>query len=98
MTKKRDQINILTINGGSSSIKFALFEVGDSLRQILEGAIKRIRLKEATLRVKGANQADNFSRLMTAPDYTAAVTVPMDWIEEDGGHNPLIAVGQPGYR
>ena len=29
---------ILTVNGGSSSIKFALFEGGDSLRRILEGA------------------------------------------------------------
>ena len=27
---------ILTINGGSSSIKFALFEAGDSLRRILQ--------------------------------------------------------------
>ena len=53
---------ILTINGGSSSIKFALFEAGDSLRRILEGGIERIGLPEATLRVKGVNQADNFSR------------------------------------
>ncbi len=30
---------ILTINGGSSSIKFALFDAGDSLRRILEGVI-----------------------------------------------------------
>ena len=30
---------ILTINGGSSSIKFALFEAGDSLRRILEAVI-----------------------------------------------------------
>ena len=44
---------ILTINGGSSSIKFALFEAGDSLRRILEGEIERIGLPEATLRVKG---------------------------------------------
>ena len=44
---------ILTINGGSSSIKFALFEAGDSLRRILEGGIERIGLPEATLRVKG---------------------------------------------
>ena len=28
---------ILTINGGSSSIKFALFEAADSLRRILAG-------------------------------------------------------------
>ena len=33
---------VLTINGGSSSIKFALFEVGDSRRRILEGELERI--------------------------------------------------------
>jgi hypothetical protein len=66
---------ILTINGGSSSIKFALFEAGDSLRRILEGGIERIGLPETTLRVKGLNQADNFSRLVTAPDHTVAARV-----------------------
>jgi acetate kinase len=30
---------ILTINGGSSSIKFALFESGASLRRILGGGL-----------------------------------------------------------
>ena len=35
---------ILTINGGSSSIKFALFEAVASLRRILEGRIERIGL------------------------------------------------------
>jgi acetate kinase len=64
---------ILTINGGSSSIKFALFETGGSLRRTLEGGIERIGLPQATLRVKGSNQADNFSRLVTASDHTAAV-------------------------
>lgn len=31
---------ILTINGGSSSITWALFEVGESLRRILENRIE----------------------------------------------------------
>src|SRR5664279_4933262 len=84
---------ILTINGGSSSIKFALFEVGDSLRRILEGGIERIGLPQATLRVKGLNQADNFSRLVTAPDHSVAVGVLMDWIEERIGRDSLNAVG-----
>ena len=53
---------ILTINGGSSSIKFALFEVDDSLQRILEGGIERIGLPNAALRVKGINPADNFSK------------------------------------
>ncbi len=84
---------ILTINGGSSSIKFALFEAGDSLQRILEGGIERIGLPDATLRVKGLNQADNFSRLVTAPDHTVAVGVLMDLIEERGGRDALSAVG-----
>ena len=84
---------ILTINGGSSSIKFALFETGGSLRRTLEGGIERIGLPEATLRVKGSNQADNFSRFVTAPDHTAAVTALMDWIEERNGRDELTAVG-----
>ncbi len=84
---------ILTINGGSSSIKFALFEAGDSLRRILEGAIDRIGLPEATLRVKGLDQADNYSRSVTAPDHTTAVGALMDWIEERSGREALTAVG-----
>src|SRR5665648_234046 len=84
---------ILTVNGGSSSIKFALFEAGDSLRRILEGGIERIGLPEATLRVKGLNQADNFSRLVTAPDHTVAVGALMDWLEARIGREALTAVG-----
>jgi acetate kinase len=84
---------ILTINGGSSSIKFALFEAGDPPRRILEGGIERIGLPEASLRVKGLNQADTFSRPVTAPDHTAAVGALMDWIEERRGREALTAVG-----
>jgi acetate kinase len=85
--------HILTVNGGSSSIKFALFEAVNPLRRILEGEIERIGLPEATWRVKGVNQADNFSRPMKAPDHAAAVGVLMDWIEKRGGRDALTAVG-----
>ena len=84
---------ILTINGGSSSIKFALFEAGDSLRRILEGGIERIGLPETTLRVKGANASDNFSRPVVAPDHSVAVGVLMDWIEERSARDAVTAVG-----
>ena len=84
---------ILTINGGSSSIKFALFETGDSLRRILGGGIDRIGQPGATLRVKGLNPGDNFSRPVTAPDLTAAVGALIDGIEERSGHDAFTAVG-----
>ena len=84
---------ILTINGGSSSIRFALFEAGGPLRRILEGKVERIGLPEATLRVKGLSTADNFSRPVAAPDHTAAVGVLMDWIVERIGRSELSCRG-----
>ena len=84
---------VLAINAGSSSIKFALFEVGDSLRRTLDGEIERIGLPKATFQVRGAAQADSFSRLLTAPDHTAAVGALMDWLEGSSRHDALAAVG-----
>jgi len=84
---------ILTINGGSSSIKFALFDAGDSMRRILEGSIERIGLPEAIFRVKGTDQADNFARTVSASNHTLAVGILMDWIEQRIGHTALSAVG-----
>ena len=84
---------VLTVNNGSSSIKFALFEAGEPLRRILEGGIDRIGMPESIFRVKGLNQADSFSRAVTAPDYSAAVAVLMDWIAERSGRDSLAAVG-----
>ena len=85
--------HILTVNGGSSSIKFALFEAGNPLRRILGGEIERIGLPAATLKMKGLTPADNFTHPVSAPDYTAAVGVLVDWIEKRGGRDALTAVG-----
>ncbi|MDM7998497.1 MAG: acetate/propionate family kinase, partial [Dehalococcoidia bacterium] len=84
---------ILTINGGSSSIKLALFETGPSFWSVLEGEIQRIGLPGATFRVKGSNPADSLSRSVEAPDHEAAVGILMDWIEERGWRDALAAVG-----
>ncbi len=85
--------HILTINGGSSSIKFALFDAADSLRRILEGAIDRIGLPEATFQMKGSDQGDNVSRPVSASNHTEAVGMLMDWIEKRSGRDGLNAVG-----
>jgi len=90
---KPNHASVLTVNGGSSSIKFAIFEAGDSLRRILKGEIERIGLLDSVFRVKDLNQADNILRSVSAPDHTAAVSVLMDWIEDRRGHEILTAVG-----
>lgn len=86
-------IRILTINGGSSSIKFALFEAVGSLQMILDGKIERIGLPDAKFAVKGLDKEDNFSRHVVAPDHAAAVERLMDWIDERFDQEELSAVG-----
>jgi acetate kinase len=90
---KLSQARILTVNGGSSSIKFALFQAGPLLDRILEGRIEGIGMRAANFAVKGLDKADNFSRPVAAQDHTAAVAVLMDWIEERIGRGELTAVG-----
>ena len=64
--------SLLTINGGSSSIKFALFENSRSLRRVLQGRVEGIGSAEAQLVVKGTLEADNSSQKIKASDHTAA--------------------------
>ena len=84
---------ILALNGGSSSIKFALFEVAGSLRRIVGGQIDKIGLPEPTLRVTGVKRADTFSRSIAAPDHGVAAAALIDWIQARLGNEPLAAVG-----
>jgi len=84
---------ILTVNGGSSSIKFALFQTGPQMQRILEGRLERIGLPEAKFTVKGQNQAENFSKPISAPDHKAAVGILMNWLADRIGRGELAAVG-----
>ncbi len=90
---KQAKAGILTVNGGSSSIKFALFEADSVLRRVLAGRIERIGLPDAAFVVKGSNAADNFNRPVTVANHTVAVEVLMDWIEERLRRGDLTAVG-----
>ena len=90
---KKASTRVLTINGGSSSIKFSLFEANGSLRRIYEGAIERIGQPEATLHVKGLRTEDNFSRGVKITDHSAAVSVLMDWLQKQHDRETISAVG-----
>jgi acetate kinase len=93
LSMKPTSPRILTINGGSSSIKFALFVADDPPRKLLKGGIERIGQPETALRVKGLNGAGDFSRPVAAPDHTAAVGALMDWIVERLGQEALTGIG-----
>ena len=84
---------VLAINGGSSSIKFAVFEATTSARRILSGGIEGIGLSDATFRSKGAAVVDCFSHAVAVPDHAAAVGILIDWIEKSAACGALAGVG-----
>ena len=85
--------HILTINAGSSSIKFALFKTGAVSMQIYGGAIENIGLPGAILRVESAGLAVSVLKPVTAPNHAAAMNELMDWIEMRPDTRALVAVG-----
>src|ERR1700733_6915009 len=93
---------VLTINAGSSSIKFALFE-SQGLRRLVSGAIERIGLPGSTLTIKSSEPGEANSRPVNATDQDSAVRELMPWIEARADPVPLSAVahrivqGGPNY-
>jgi len=84
---------ILTINGGSSSIKFSLYEAGDPLLSIVKGEIERIGLPGSIMRINCLNPAESISRSLMASDHKAAVNELLDWLETRSECNAINAVG-----
>ncbi len=85
--------SILTINGGSSSIKFALYELDNALVKLLEGRIDGVGLQKGSFTIKGLHEADKVSQPAVVPDYQAAVHLLMDWNQARMKHGALAAVG-----
>jgi acetate kinase len=84
---------VLAVNGGSSSIKFALFEAGASLERLLKGGIDQIGSPNAVFHLKAANSDDSFSRPVAASNHTIAVNMLMDCIEKRSDRGALVAIG-----
>jgi acetate kinase len=96
--------SVLTINSGSSSLRFALFKAGESLPQILIGKFERIGLSDARLSFTDilANKSDE--RMIDAPNHVACVPLLVELLERKIGVNAVSAIGHrvvhggPRYR
>jgi len=84
---------ILSINGGSSSIKFAIYDWGKSLHRLLKGRIDRIGFANSEFKVHGSTDADNVTQSVKVPDQAAAVDLLLDWIEQRLGRDSSATVG-----
>jgi len=85
--------SLLTINGGSSSLKFAVFSSGSALRRKLSGRIERIGTPQAALEVSDARGRPVASLEIGAGDHAHAAERLADWLDTQADILPIAAVG-----
>ena len=85
--------SILAINGGSSSIRFALFEQRELQRLVMRGKVDRVGLSGTTLTAVYADGTSLTGRDIDATDHSTVVSVLVDWLEAQTAFASIAAVG-----
>jgi acetate kinase len=83
---------VLALNGGSSSIRFAVYELDETSERIVHGQLDRIGLPGSTLTVTEAGQAATTIQV-NADDQPAAVAFLLDWLAAHTDFGTIRAVG-----
>jgi acetate kinase len=85
--------NVLTINAGSSSVRFAIFEASRPPRRLLQGKMERIGTDAASLAIdRCAGEAPLHIKLPSKEQRTA-IEFLMDWLESHPLFKTLDGVG-----
>jgi len=84
---------ILTINGGSSSIKFALYDTGKTLKRGLYGKVDRIGLSGTNLTFHDADGNPQTGLNLAADNHKSAANFLVDWLEKQKDFALVKAVG-----
>jgi acetate kinase len=91
----RDSSSLLTINGGSSSIRFALYDEDKPLRRRLDGKVDRVGLSGTNLTFNDSTGRSQNSRTIDPTDRRSAVAFLLDWFESE---QVLASVKAVGHR
>ena len=84
---------VLAINGGSSSIRFALFECRDTHRGLLRGKLDRVGTSSAELTATDAAGKPLATPKIDAADHRSAVSSLLDWMDTQSAISSVEAVG-----
>ena len=84
---------VLTINGGSSSIKFAMYQRGDPPKRGLHGKIDRIGLRETQLTFSDPARQQQDSHVIGDFDHRSAAHFLFDWLGYRIGFAAISALG-----
>lgn len=85
--------HILTINSGSSSIKFSLYGLGETESLILKGALAGIGVDRGYLQVEDQVGHQLAARKIDLPDHDAAWKILFNWLQGHEIGQDLHAVG-----
>ena len=73
----------MTINGGSSSLRFALFRAGQPLTRLLTGKFDRVGLPKGTFSVTEVGTGRKWQREMELRDHAACVPLLWEWLAKE---------------
>jgi acetate kinase len=85
--------SLLAINGGSSSIRFALYDEAPSLHRLLDGKIDRVGLDGTNFSFRDPAGHSQDSRTIVAHDRRSALAFLLDWLETQELFASIKAVG-----
>jgi acetate kinase len=90
---EKQTLRILVINSGSSSVKFAVYQMGQTEKLTLSGHLERIGLKAGSFEIQDSSGVSLLEQHINIPDHNAALKQLFDWLENDLRGQKLDAVG-----
>jgi acetate kinase len=84
---------ILTINSGSSSVKFALFQMDEDETRLFSGDLEGIETDRGRFAVRTQNGDMPVDEYIPLPDHRTALQTLLTWIEQTHTDSRLVAVG-----
>lgn len=84
---------ILTINGGSSSIKFSLYKIKEPLERLFYGQIENIGSAKTKLNYNNSIAEQENSINIQVTNHDQAINNLIDWLEKQEGFDSINAIG-----
>jgi len=90
---KPENMNVLTINSGSSSIKFALYGIDGPLKRILYGKLDRIGIKGTYLEFNNLKKKQKGNLRIELTDFKSLANFLIDWLEKQVDFSLITGIG-----
>lgn len=84
---------VLAVNVGSSSIKFALYQIGAPLTRLFYGELEGLCTKKVQLRFNSTGANQNYTVNVDIDSHNDGISFLIDWLEKQKGYDRIKAIG-----